>query len=441
MESKCKILLVEDDDLQRELLKEILTEAGFKVLTSSTAEGALSLLSRERPKVVVTDVRLPGMDGISLLNRIKSDFPETEVVVITAFSSVDDAVNAIKQGAFHYVTKPFDPSVLINLINKACQLVKLREKTPSNSGIVYASKQMEELLSKASLYAKSDAPVLIVGESGVGKELLARFIHRESGRKGEFVSLNCAAVPENLFESELFGYKKGAFTGALLDKPGLFEEADGGTLFLDEIGELPISMQPKLLRVLQEGEVRRLGGTETKKVDVKVIAATNRDLKELISQGLFREDLYYRLNVLTLEIPPLRERPEDIVALIGYFLNKFSSKYSKQIEMTPEALEVLLSYPFPGNVRELENLIHRLVITSGGVIRPEDLKELTRTESSNKEIFKIDFSESLPEKVAKLEKMMIEEALKRSNYVQTKAAKLLGIDEKSLRYKRRKYGV
>ncbi len=439
---ECKVLLVEDDDVQRELLKEILSEAGFKVLTSSTAEGALSLLSRENPGVVVTDVRLPGMDGITFLKKVKSEFPETEVIVITAFSSVEDAVGAIKSGAFHYVTKPFDPSVLINLIEKAYQLVSLRQQTPSeSSGIVYASRQMEELLFKASLYAKSEAPVLILGESGVGKELLARYIHRESGRKGKFVSVNCAAIPENLFESELFGYVKGAFTGALSDKPGLFEEADGGTLFLDEIGELPLSLQAKLLRVLQEGEVRRLGSNRTKKVDVKLVAATNRDLKELVSQGKFREDLYYRLNVLTLKIPPLRERPEDITALTGYFLKKFSSKYGKKVEMTPEALEILLSHSFPGNVRELENLIHRLVITSDGTIKPEDLKDLTDSKSQSPEEITLDFSEPLPQKVARLEKMMIEEALKRTGYVQTKAAKLLGIDEKSLRYKRRKYGI
>ena len=439
---ECKVLLVEDDDVQRELLKEILSEAGFKVLTSSTAEGALSLLSRENPGVIVTDVRLPGIDGITFLKKVKSEFPDTEVIVITAFSSVEDAVGAIKSGAFHYVTKPFDPSVLINLIEKACQLVTLRRQTPSeSSGIVYASRQMEELLSKASLYAKSDAPVLILGESGVGKELLARYIHRESGRSGKFVSINCAAIPENLFESELFGYTKGAFTGALSDKPGLFEEADGGTLFLDEVGELPLPLQAKLLRVLQEGEVRRLGSNITRKVDVKLVAATNRDLKELVSQGKFREDLYYRLNVLTLKVPPLRERPEDITALTGYFLKKFSSKYGKKVEMTPEALEILLSYPFPGNVRELENLIHRLVITSNGTVKPEDLKDLTDSNSQLSQEITIDFSEPLPQKVARLEKTMIEEALKRTGYVQTKAAKLLGIDEKSLRYKRRKYGI
>jgi len=435
---KCKVLVIEDDDIQRELLKEILQESGFEVFTSSTAEKGLQTVAKNSPAVVVTDVRLPGIDGLTFLKKLKQEHSDIEVIVITAFSNVEDAVSAIKAGAFHYVTKPFDPQVLINLIDKACQLASLRKIPRRDGEIIYGSKPMEELLEKASLFAKTEAPVLILGESGVGKELIAKFIHRESGRKGKFVSVNCAAIPSELFESELFGYEKGAFTGALRSKPGLFEEADGGTIFLDEVGELPLNLQAKLLRVLQENEVRRVGGTQTKKVDVKVIAATNRDLEELVKKGDFREDLYYRLNVLTLRIPPLRERPEDILELTGFFLRKFSKKYNKKVEITPEALQTLLSYSFPGNVRELENLIHRLVITSMDKIRPEDLIDLKGKENHPGEI---DFSKPLPEKLAEFEKKMIEEALKRCNYVQVKAAKLLGIDEKSLRYKRKKYGI
>ena len=435
---KCKVLIIEDDDIQRELLKEILKESGFEVFTSSTAEKGLQTVAKNSPAVVVTDVRLPGMDGLTFLKKLKQEYSEVEVIVITAFSNVEDAVSAIKAGAFHYVTKPFDPQVLINLIDKACQLAKLRKIPKKDGEIIYGSKLMEELLEKASLFAKTEAPVLILGESGVGKELIAKFIHKETGRKGKFVSVNCAAIPEDLFESELFGYEKGAFTGALRSKPGLFEEADGGTIFLDEVGELPLNLQAKFLRVLQENEVRRVGGTQTKKVDVKVVAATNRDLEELVKKGDFREDLYYRLNVLTLRIPPLRERPEDILELTGFFLRKFSKKYNKKVEITPEALQILLSYSFPGNVRELENLIHRLVITSMDKIRPEDLTDLKEKENHCNEI---DFSKPLPEKLAEFEKKMIEEALKRSDYVQVKAAKLLGIDEKSLRYKRKKYGI
>ena len=430
--------MVEDEDIQRELLKEILEDSGFSVCVAPTAEKGFQVLMKSPADVVVTDVRLPGTDGLSFLEKVKEEFPETEVIVITAFSNVTDAVNAIKKGAFHYVTKPFDPEVLINLINKACQLARLKKVPRKEEGIVYASREMEEILKKASLFARAGAPVLILGESGVGKEVVARFIHRESGRKGKFVAVNCAAIPKDLFESELFGYEKGAFTGALKTKKGLFEEADGGTLFLDEIGELPLSLQPKLLRVLQEGKVRRVGSNVERDVDVKIIAATNRDLKELVEKGEFREDLYYRLNVLTLKIPPLRERPEDILELTGFFLKKYSEKYGKKVEMTPEALQKLMSYSFPGNVRELENLIHRLVIFSTGRVTEKDLKELFEEDRPCSEL---DFSKPLPEKVAEFEKKLILEALRRSNYVQVKAAKLLGIDEKSLRYKRKKYGI
>jgi len=433
----CSVLVVEDDDIQRELLKEILEDSGFKVSTAGDAEKGLQLLSKETPFVVVTDVRLPGMDGLSFLRKIKRDYPDVEVIVITAFSCVEDAVSAIKEGAFHYVTKPFDPQVLINLIDKACQLARLRKLPKKDEGIVYASREMEDILKKASLFARTDAPVLILGESGVGKELIARFIHKESCRKGKFVAVNCAAIPRDLFESELFGYERGAFTGALKTKKGLFEEADGGTLFLDEVGELPLELQPKLLRVLQEGKVRRVGALTEKAVDVKIVAATNRNLKELVDKGKFREDLYYRLNVLVLRIPPLRERPEDILELAGFFLKKYSERYGKKVEITPGALQKLLSYPFPGNVRELENIIHRLVVFSAGKITEEDLKELVESGSCSE----FDFSKPLPEKVAEFEKKLILEALKRANYVQVRAAKLLGIDEKSLRYKRKKYGI
>ena len=375
------------------------------------------------------------MDGLSFFRSVKKICPEAEVLIVTAFSNVEDAVEVIKEGAFHYLTKPFEPEVLLNLVKKACELADFKRPVLGEGEVIYASKEMEELLRQAKLFARAEAPVLILGESGVGKEVIARFIHKESGRKGKFVSVNCAAIPSELFESELFGYEKGAFTGATQSKPGLFEEAHEGTLFLDEIGELPLSLQAKLLRVLETKEVRRVGGVASKKVDVKVISATNRDLEELVKEGKFREDLYYRLNVLSLKILPLRERPEDLTALAGYFLNKFSRKYNKKVEFTPEALDLLLSYSFPGNVRELENLIHRLVITSESKIRREDLEILLKKEET-KEGFK-----TLPEAVAELEKRLIEEALRRSGYVQTKAAKLLGIDEKSLRYKRKKYGI
>ncbi|NPA40087.1 MAG: sigma-54-dependent Fis family transcriptional regulator [Thermodesulfobacteria bacterium] len=433
----CTVLIVEDDDVQRSLLAEILKDHGFHPLTASTAEQAIKILEKENPHLVVTDVRLPGMDGITFLKKVKGMSSDVEVLVITAFSNVEDAVEAIKHGAFHYITKPFSPEVLIQLLKKACQLVSL--KRSSSEEIVYRSHKMKEVLEKAKLFARTDAPVLILGESGVGKELIAKFIHRHSERCGKFVSINCAALPEELFEAELFGYEKGAFTGATGPKPGLFEEADKGTLFLDEIAELPPRLQAKLLRVLQEKEVRRLGSNVTKKVDVKIIAATNRDLFNLVKEGKFREDLFYRLNVLVLNVPPLRERKEDILELCNYFLKKFSQKYGKDIKISPEAMKILTEYEFPGNIRELENLIHRLVITCDSEIKKEDLQDL-KTEKKPAISFE-DFSKPLPELLAEIEKEVIKKALEKTNYVQLRAAKLLGIDEKSLRYKRKKYNI
>jgi len=437
---ECKVLLVEDDATQRELLKEVLEEEGFSVTVAPSGERAFDIFRREGFDVVVTDVRLGGMSGLELLKKLKEIEPSVEVIVITAFSSVDDAVKAIKMGAFHYITKPFEPEVLVNLLKKACRLRALSKPSKECCGIVYASKAMETLVNQASLFARSDAPVLIIGESGTGKELLARFIHRESGRKGEFVAVNCGALPKELFEAELFGYEKGAFTGATTSKKGLVEEADGGTLFLDEIGELPLELQPKLLRFLQESEFRRVGGTKTRKVNARIVAATNRDLKKLVEEGKFREDLYYRLSVLNLTVPPLRERPEDIPVLIEHFLKKYSDKYSKQVKLTPEALELLLSYPYPGNVRELENIVHKLVLLAQGEVTPFLVSSIL-SPGGSKEEFKPDFSKPLPQVVEEIEKRMIEEALRRSGFVQTRAAKLLGIDEKSLRYKRKKYGI
>ncbi len=437
---RCRVLLVEDDRTQRELLTELLEEEGFSVASASSGERALDLFRKERYDAVITDVRLPGMSGLELLQKLKELEPSVEIIVITAFSSVDDAVKAIKMGAFHYVTKPFEPEVLINLLRKACKLRLLSKPSRECCGLVYSSKVMENLINQASLFARSDAPVLITGESGSGKELLARFIHRESRRKGQFVAVNCGALPKELFEAELFGYEKGAFTGATFSKKGLVEEAEGGTLFLDEIGELPLELQPKLLRFLQEGEFRRVGSTKLRKADVRIIAATNRDLKRMVENGKFREDLYYRLSVLTLNIPPLRERPEDIPVLIEHFLRKYSKKYSKKVRITPEALELLLSYSYPGNVRELENLIHRLVILSRAEVDRALLTSFMSLTSPSVS-FTPDLSKPLPKVIEEVERAMIEEALKRANFVQTKAARLLGIDEKSLRYKRKKYGI
>ncbi len=423
---KCRVLVVEDDDFQRESLVEILKSFGFEVEGVDCAESARSII--DDFDVFVCDVRLSGIDGITLLKEIKKRKAEAEVVIITAFSNVEDAVEAIKLGAFHYITKPYDVEVLVNLLKKACELVSLRK----GEQIVYASRKMAELLKQATLFAKSDAPVLITGESGSGKELLAKFIHSTSDRKGEFVAVNCTAIPEGLFESELFGHEKGAFSGASSSKLGLIEIANGGTLFLDEIGDMPLPLQAKLLRFLQEGTFRKVGATKEKKVDVKIVAATNRELEKLVKEGKFRQDLYFRLNVLSLKIPPLRERPEDILVLAEHFLKKYSSKYAKKTTLSTSSIKALTSYDFPGNVRELENMIHRAVLISADKIEPEHLFPEEGGTNAKK---------SLPQAVEELEKRMIREALAATGGVQTRAAKLLGIDEKTLRYKRKKYRI
>ncbi len=424
------VLIVEDEKIHRDLLRQTLEEEGYQVFTAASAEKALPIIAEKEVDVAILDVRLPGMTGLELLKHIKERSPETEVLIITAFGEIENAISAIKAGAFHYLVKPYEPEVLLNLVKKCGELVRL--KKPSSRGpLVYASRAMKDLLRKAEIFARSEALVLILGESGVGKELLARFIHEKSGKKGDFIAVNCAAIPESVFEAELFGYEKGAFTGAERAKPGLIEEAQEGTLFLDEIGEMPFNLQGKLLRFLQEGEFRRLGSNKVRRSSARIIAATNEDLKKAVSEKRLREDLYFRLSVLEIKVPPLRERPEDIPELTAYFLHKFNRKYGKNVGIRREALQALLKYSFPGNVRELENLIHRAVLTSEKEIKVEDLS-LSSQKSAPKR---------LPEAVAELEKHLIREALEKTGYVQTKAAEFLGIDEKSLRYKRKKYGI
>ncbi|HHI96987.1 MAG TPA: sigma-54-dependent Fis family transcriptional regulator [Thermodesulfatator atlanticus] len=432
------VLVVEDEKVHRELLKMTLEEEGYRVWSVPSAEKALPILAQEEVEVAVLDVRLPGMSGLELLRRIKQERPEVEVIVITAFGEIEDAVSAIKAGAFHYLVKPYEPEVLLNLIRRCGELVRLR-KGPVDSGpLVYRSQAMKEVLRQAEIFARTEAPVLILGESGVGKELLARHLHERSGRKGPFIAVNCAAIPENIFEAELFGYERGAFTGAEVAKPGLIEEAERGTLFLDEIGEMPLNLQGKLLRFLQEGEFRRLGSNQIRKSQARIVAATNEDLEKAVAEKRFREDLYFRLNVLTLKIPPLRERPEDILPLATYFLEKFNRKYGKKVTLSAEAARRLVEYPFPGNVRELENLLHRAVLVCPKEIRPEDLGLEGKKQGLT---IGLPSGKTLPEMVAEVERLLIREALERTGYVQTRAAKLLGIDEKSLRYKRKKYGL
>ncbi len=378
------ILIVDDDELVLESLKLVLKEAGHKVRSSTSPEKALSIFDRHPIDLVITDMKMPGMSGIELLERIKKKDPDCPVIMITAYATVETAVEAMKKGAIDYIMKPFSADELELVVKRALEEKAIKEENARLKEIVKDSvkdahdlfvgqhPKVMELKALVEKVAPTDATVLIMGESGTGKELVARMIHSLSQRRdGPYVRMNCAAIPEGLIESELFGYEKGAFTGAVQSRKGKFELANGGTILLDEIGEMPINLQAKLLRVLQEKEIDRLGG-KTLPIDVRVIATTNRDLAKEVKEGRFREDLFYRLSVVPIYIPPLRERREDVPLLAEYFLHIYSKKIGKEVsKISSEAMEILSSYPWPGNVRELENCIHRAVILSTGPIITE----------------------------------------------------------------------
>ncbi|SFN29681.1 sigma 54-interacting transcriptional regulator [Nitrosospira briensis] len=370
-DSKPKILIVDDDTDLLELLVIRLTAAGYRVEAVQSAEAALNYLDVSRPQLVISDMQMSGMDGMALFEHIHRALPTLPVIILTAHGTIPDAVTAVQRGVFGYLAKPFDSKTLLANINQALRFVPgvVSQETSQASwrkNIITQSAVMEDLLTKAELVAEGDASVLIYGESGVGKELFAHAIHDASKRHHHpFVAINCAAIPEQLLESELFGHVKGAFTGAVRDHKGLFQLAEGGTLFLDEIGDMPLLLQVKLLRVLQERHVRPVGSTQSIPVDVRIISATHRDLKAEIAAGTFREDLYYRLDVVALTIPVLSQRREDIPLLTNYFLNMFSGKYNKNINgFSPEAMEMLVSASWPGNVRQLMNVVERCVALS-----------------------------------------------------------------------------
>ncbi len=453
---KAQILVVEDEDSQRKILTDFLKYKGFKVYGAENATKALDILEKEAIDLVLLDWKLPDEDGLGLLVKLKDRFPLTQVVMMTAFATVERAVEAMKRGAYHYLTKPLNLDELLLVIDRALRELRLQREvkrlkerleevsSPEIPEIVAESPKMKEVLVLARKVAESEATVLILGESGTGKEVLGGLIHRLSSRRDQpFLKLNCAAIPEGLLESELFGHERGAFTGADKTKLGLFEIAHQGTIFLDEIGDLSLPLQAKLLRVLQEGTFRRVGGLKEIKVDVRVIAATNRDLEQMVKEGSFREDLYWRLNVVTLRLPPLRERREDIIPLARFFLDKFNQKHGKRIKgFSKEALEALLSYHFPGNVRELENIVERAVILAEEeLITCEDLPPFLKGESSLGELSDLLESLPLPEAVALLEKRRIKEAMQKAGGVKARAAELLGISERVLRYKLEKYGL
>ncbi len=363
---KPSILVVDDDASLRELITLRLEANGFRVETADSGEAALAQLAVSRPDAVLTDMQMSGMDGMALFNAIRARDPALPVIVLTAHGTIPDAVAATQQGLFGYLTKPYDAATLIDLLKRATRLAPGASDGGDeswHSEIITASPVMEALLAEAKLAAQSEASLLIQGESGTGKELLARAIHHASPRsKKPFVAINCGAIPAELLESELFGHVKGAFTGATRDHPGLFQSAQGGTVFLDEIGDMPIPLQVKLLRVLQEGEVRPVGATETRAVNVRILSATHRNLEEAIAAGEFREDLYYRLNVVNLTLPPLRERREDIPLLAQHFLAALTEKYGRRIRgFAPDALDMLTAADWPGNIRQLNNVLEQCV--------------------------------------------------------------------------------
>jgi DNA-binding NtrC family response regulator len=445
------ILIVEDEAKMRRLLELNLGEDGFSTLSAGDAESGLKILRENSVDLVLTDLKLPGMSGLEFLQSVKRQNAAIPVVVMTAFGTVETAVEAMKAGASDYVLKPFSLNEMRMVIRKELDVHNLREENRSlrealgkryaHPNVVARSVKMQEVLATVDRVAPTNSTVLLGGESGVGKDLIARAIHEKSRRAaGPFIKINSTAIPENLLESELFGYERGAFTGANASKPGKFELADKGTLFLDEIGDVPQLTQVKLLRVLQEREFERLGGTRTVKVDVRLIAATNRDLREALEQGTFREDLYYRLNVVPIDIAPLRQRKEDIPDLVNLFISRVSGDSGKPVEgITPEAMQILVNYYWPGNVRELQNIIERgCALAKGTVLKVEDIHLDARPARAINGP-----SNFLPEGMTleQWEDEMIRESLRRANGNKSQAARLLGLSRNALRYRLSKIGI
>ena len=449
------ILVVDDEINYLTVMETLLGETGYEVLTASSAIEAVKIAAAADLDLVLTDMKMPKMSGIELLEKLQQLYPGLPVIIMTAFGTVEKAVSAMKKGAFDYILKPFKNEEILVTIAKALEhrhLIlanrRLNQELDKKYGfpnIVGESRVMEEILALVKRVAQSRATVLVTGESGTGKELIARAIHQCSNRAAKsFISVNCAALTETLLESELFGHERGAFTHAVAMRKGRFELADGGTLFMDEVAEMSQGLQVKLLRVLQEMEFERVGGVRTIKVDVRVVAASNRDLKEEVEAGRFREDLFYRLNVVHLHLPPLRQRQEDIPLLAAHFIKKYVQENLRdKTRITPEALKVLIQYAWPGNVRELENVMERAVILcSNNVISPQDLPaELAPAPAESRldvDRF-IPLNTPLPEALDAIEEQMIRRALEKSGQVQVRAAELLGITKSLLQYKLKKY--
>lgn len=448
-----RILIVDDEEGMRRLLGRILTREGYDTTTAANGADALRLVANERFDLVVTDIKMPEMDGLQLLQEIRQYEPSLPVIVITAYGTVENAVQALRAGAYDYITKPFEADEIKLTVAKVIERERLLaenrylheqlEDLYAFSGIIGSSAAMQQVYEMASSVAVSNANVLITGESGTGKELLARSIHFSSQRKDKpFVVLNCAALSEGVLESELFGHEKGAFSGALDTRKGRFERADQGTLFIDEVAEMSMAAQVKLLRVIQEHEFERVGGNKTISIDVRIVAATNKVLEEQVKEGKFREDLYYRLNVVNINVPPLRSRREDIEALSRHFMEKYVTETGKKIDdIAPRALSCLLAHDWPGNVRELQNAIERAVVLSkGSVLTPRDFPQGLQGDDQ----ICLQLPEkggSLTEILEDLEKQLILQTLQREDGSQTRAADTLGIKRTTLRYKMEKYGM
>lgn len=452
------VMVVDDEDSVRKLLSVVLTREGYQVVCVESGQEALNKFQTVRPDLVIMDIRMPNIDGITAFKEMKRICQNVTVILMTAYAAVETAVEAIKLGAFDYLIKPFDIEEVKLLTNRAIELQKMSKKIVVLNqqlvdryrldNIMTNSPKMQQLCKNIAKIARSNATVLITGESGTGKELIANTIHYNSSRNlGPFIKMNCVALPESILESELFGHEKGAFTGAIMRRSGRFEQADHGTLFLDEIGEISPNLQVKLLRVLQEREFERVGGNKTIKTDIRVLAATSRNLSEMVNQGTFRQDLYYRLNVVCLHAPPLRERKEDIELLSEYFLQKFTAENKKHImNFDPDVLKIFETYNWPGNVRELANIVeHAVIMSTGSRIFPEDLPDYLKKNSENNLINSLKSEKlegkTLKEMTKKIECMLLKEALERNNGNKVKTAKELGLSRRSVLYKIQEYNI
>ncbi len=466
-----KILVVDDEANVLASFEKMLGGEGHEVLTARRGGAALALIEEEKPELVVMDIRMPGMDGMEAFRRIKESHPRLPVVIMTGFGTTEAAIEATKLGAFDYQLKPFEPDEMLRVIENALECVRLMGREvrlgaetapPTSDAIVGQSRGMQEVYKSIGRVAQTDATVLIRGETGTGKELVARAIYQHSSRsKAPLLAVNCTAIPETLLESELLGYEKGAFTGAGARRMGKFEQASGGTIFLDEIGDIPLSIQAKILRVLEDRSFERLGGNRTIHVDIRVLAATNRDLEKGMAEGKFREDLYHRLNVLTIHVPPLRERREDIPSLVDYFLGRFARELGLDKPILSEgALDILREHAWPGNVRELEHCIHRaLIFTRGYPIQPDDVRralerraETPEAESAETEDARLTGivtgylkshagASAHVQFLEKVDRSLVSEALRTTKGNQTRAARLLGLTRPTLQAKMKKYGL